>query len=172
MGFYREQILPRLTDLVLRGKETAQLRARAAAGLSGEVLEVGFGSGLTMPYYPPAVTRVRAVDPSAVARKLAADRVAASAVPVDYAGFDAQALPLEDATVDHVVSILTPLCTIPSAERALAEIRRVLRPGGLSISWSMACHHRRRWPGGSTGSPRSSAASSAAATSTGPSTGW
>ena len=121
MGFYREQILPRLTDLALRGTETAQLRARAVAGLSGEVLEVGFGSGLTMPFYPPAVTRVRAVDPSAVARKLAPDRIAASAVPVDYVGVDAQALPLEDATVDHVVSILT-LCTIPSAERALAEI--------------------------------------------------
>jgi ubiquinone/menaquinone biosynthesis C-methylase UbiE len=129
MGFYREQILPRLTDLALRGTEAARLRARATAGLSGEVLEVGFGSGLTLPYYPPAVTRVRAVDPSAVARKLAADRVAASAVPVDYAGVDAQALPLEDASIDHVVSILT-LCTIPDAERALAEIRRVLRPGG------------------------------------------
>jgi ubiquinone/menaquinone biosynthesis C-methylase UbiE len=132
MSFYREQILPRLTDLALRGKEAARLRGRATAGLSGEVLEVGFGSGLTMPYYPPAVTRVRAVDPSAVARKLAADRVAASAVPVEYAGVDAQPLPLEDASIDHVVSIFT-LCTIPAAERALAEIRRVLRPGG-------ACH--------------------------------
>ena len=129
MGFYREQILPRLTDLALRGQEAARLRARATAGLSGEVLEVGFGSGLTMPYYPPAVTRVRAVEPSAVARKLAATRVAASAVPVDYAGVDAQALPLEDASIDHVVSILT-LCSIPDAQRALAEIRRVLRPGG------------------------------------------
>jgi len=142
MGFYREQILPRLTDLALRGKEMAQLQARAVAGLSGEVLEVGFGSGLTMPFYPPAVTRVRAVDPSAVARKLAADKVAASAVPADYVGVDAQAV-LEDATVDHVVSILT-LCTIPSAERALAEIRRVLRPGALFISRNTACHHRRR----------------------------
>jgi ubiquinone/menaquinone biosynthesis C-methylase UbiE len=64
-----------------------------------------------------------------VARKLAADKVAASAVPVDYVGTDAQALPLEDATVDHVVSIMT-LCSIPDAQRALAEIRRVLRPGG------------------------------------------
>ena len=63
MGFYEEQILPRVTDRVLRGQEAARLRARVTAGLSGEVLEVGFGSGLNMPYYTPAVTRVRAVDP-------------------------------------------------------------------------------------------------------------
>ena len=75
------------------------------AGLSGEVLEVGFGSGLNMPYYPPAVQRVRAVDPSAVTRKLA-ERVAASTVPVEYIGVDAKALPLEDASVDRVVSVL------------------------------------------------------------------
>ena len=94
-----------------------------------EVLEVGFGSGLNMACYPPAVRRVRAVEPSAVARKLAAERVAASAIPVEYIGGDARALPLADASVDHVVSVLT-LCTIPAADRALAEIRRVLRPGG------------------------------------------
>ena len=82
-----------------------------------------------MPYYPPAVKRVRAVDPSAVARKLAAGRVAASTVPVEYIGVDARALPLGDASVDYVVSVLT-LCTIPAVDRALAEIRRVLRPAG------------------------------------------
>jgi ubiquinone/menaquinone biosynthesis C-methylase UbiE len=129
MGFYGEQILPRVTDRALRGKEAARLRARVTAGLSGEVLEVGFGSGLNMPYYPSAVKRVWAVEPSAVARKLAAGRVAPSTVPVEYIGADAQALPLPDARVDHVVSVLT-LCTIPAADRALAEIRRVLRPGG------------------------------------------
>ena len=129
MGFYEEQILPRVTDRALRSNEAARLRVRVTAGLSGEVLEVGFGSGLNMPYYPPAVQRVRAVDPSAVARKLAAERVAASTVPVEYIGVDAQALPLEDASVDHVVSVLT-LCTIPAVDRALAEIRRVLRPAG------------------------------------------
>ena len=97
MGFYGEQILPRVTDCVLRGQEAARLRARVTAGLGGEVLEVGFGSGLNMPYYPAAVKRVRAVDPSAVARKLAADRVAASIVPVEYIGADAQALKLAAA---------------------------------------------------------------------------
>ena len=171
MGFDEEQILPRVTDRVLRGNEAARLRARVTAGLSGEVLEVGFGSGLNMPYYPPAVQRVRAVDPSAVARKLAAGRVAASTVPVEYIGVDARVLPLADASVDYVVSVLT-LCTIPAVDRALAEIRRVLRPGALFTSWSMASPRRRRWPGGSTGSPRSSAASSEAATSTGRSASW
>jgi ubiquinone/menaquinone biosynthesis C-methylase UbiE len=75
------------------------------------------------------VKRVRAVEPSAVARKLAAERLAASTVPVEYIGGDAQALPLADGSVDHVVSVLT-LCTIPAVDRALTEIRRVLRPGG------------------------------------------
>src|SRR6516225_10564742 len=89
MGFYGEQILPRVTDRALRGQEAARLRARVTAGLSGEVLEVGFGSGLNMPYYPPDVKRVRAVEPSAVARKLAAERLAASTIPVEYIGGDA-----------------------------------------------------------------------------------
>jgi ubiquinone/menaquinone biosynthesis C-methylase UbiE len=128
MGCYREQILPRLTDLALRGKETAQLRARAAAGLSGEVLEVGFGSGLTHALSSAgrhAHASGRSVCGGAQARggQSGGERGAGRLL-----GVDAQALPLEDATVDHVVSILT-LCTIPSAERALAEIRRVLRPG-------------------------------------------
>jgi SAM-dependent methyltransferase len=129
MGFYQAHLLPRLTDLALRGGEMARVRARVTAGLAGEVLEIGFGSGLNVPHYPSAVTRVRAVEPAAGGRKLAARRVAASAVPVEYIGIDAQALPLADASVDHVVSTWT-LCTIPDAQRALAEIRRVLRPGG------------------------------------------
>ena len=67
----------RLTDRAFRGVEAARVRARATAGLSGEVLEAGSGPGLTVPSYPPAVTRVRAAEPSAVARKLAAAKVAA-----------------------------------------------------------------------------------------------
>ncbi len=171
MGFYEEQILPRVTDRALRGNEAARLRVRVTAGLSGEVLEVGFGSGLNMPYYPPAVQRVRAVDPSAVARKLAVQRVAASTVPVEYIGVDARALPLEDASVDCVVSVLT-LCTIPAVDRALAEIRRVLRPAGAFHFMEHGLSPEEMWPGGNTGSPRSSAASSEAVTSTGQLTGW
>jgi ubiquinone/menaquinone biosynthesis C-methylase UbiE len=129
MGWYRDQILPRGIDLVLRRGEFADPRARAAAGLDGEVLEIGFGSGLNIPYYPAGVNRVLAVDPAAAGRTLAEKRAAACAVPVEYAGSDAQALPVGDASVDSVLRTWT-LCTIPDVARALAEIVRVLRPGG------------------------------------------
>jgi len=129
MGIYGEQVLPRLIDLVMRDRELAEIRSRVAGRLAGEVLEIGFGSGLNVPHYPPAVTRVRAVDPAAVGRELAARRVAAVAIPVEYVGLDGQRLPLDDACVDHALVTWT-LCTIPDVARALAEIRRVLRPGG------------------------------------------
>jgi ubiquinone/menaquinone biosynthesis C-methylase UbiE len=129
MGLYGDQILPRAIDLALRGGEFARLRARVAAGLAGQVLEVGFGSGLNIPYYPASLERVQAVDPAAVGRKLATKRAAACPVPIDHIGTDAQTLPTDDASVDSVLSTWT-LCTIPDASQALAEIRRVLRPGG------------------------------------------
>jgi ubiquinone/menaquinone biosynthesis C-methylase UbiE len=93
------------------------------------VLEVGFGSGLNVPHYPPTVRRVRAVDPATVGRQLAADRVAASSIPVEHVGLDGARLPLDDSSVDSVLSTWT-MCTIPDIEGALSEIRRVLRPGG------------------------------------------
>jgi SAM-dependent methyltransferase len=130
MGFYTEQVVPRLADVTLRSRELARLRARVAAGLEGEVLEIGFGSGRNVPHYPAAVTRVRAVDPSTVGRRLAAGRVAESRVPIDDVGLDGEDLPLADASVDHVLSTWT-LCSIPDVDRAVAEIGRVLRPGGV-----------------------------------------
>lgn len=129
MGFYQDQVLPRLIDVALGGRDFARIRQRVAAGLSGEVLEIGFGSGLNVPHYPVAVTRVQAVDPATVGRKLAAKRLAASPVPVEYVGLDGQALPLDPASIDHILITWT-LCTIPDARRALDEMRRVLRPGG------------------------------------------
>lgn len=129
MGFYEDQILPRFIDVALGGSPFGRLRERVASGLEGEVLEVGFGSGRNVPYYPEAVTRVWAVDPAVTGRRLAASRVAASRVPVEYVGLDGEQLPLEDASVDSVLTTWT-LCTIPAVEKALAEIHRVLRPGG------------------------------------------
>lgn len=111
------------------GDEFIRIRARVASGLEGEVLEVGFGSGLNVPHYPSGVTRVRAVDPATLGRKLAASRLERSPIPIDFVGLDGQDLPLDPDSIDHVLVTWT-LCTIPEAGRALREVRRVLRPGG------------------------------------------
>jgi len=129
MSVYEDQVLPRVINVLLGNKECARMRARTTATLSGEVLEVGFGSGLNVPHLPAAVTRLRAVDPATVGRKLAAERVAQSPVPIEYIGLNGEELPLEDQSVDCVLSTWT-LCTIPGVDRALTEILRVLRPGG------------------------------------------
>jgi SAM-dependent methyltransferase len=168
MGFYADQILPRATDVIMARKEFGPIRARVAAGLDGEVLEVGFGSGLNIAYYPPTVQRVRAVDPAALGRTLAAKRLAAAPAPVEFAGLDGQHLPVDSASVDHVLATWT-LCSIPQPERALAEIYRVLRPGGRFHFAEPGRSPTRRWPAGKTGSPRSSGDSPEAAISTGPS---
>ncbi len=129
MGLYVDRILPRCTNLLLGGGEFAKIRRRVASGLTGEVLEVGFGSGLNVPHYPSDVHRVLAVDPAAVGRKLAVGRVAASPVRVEHVGLDGASLPLGSATIDHVLMTWT-LCTIPRVNDALDEVRRVLRSGG------------------------------------------
>ena len=129
MRFYSDQIVPRIIDKVMASREFEPVRARVAAGLDGDVVEIGFGSGLNLPHYPPAVRRVRAVDPAMLGRKLAARRLAAAPVPVEFVGLDGQRLPLADGSADHVLATWT-LCTIPRPEAALAEIRRVLRTGG------------------------------------------
>ena len=129
MGFYTDQVLPRVANLALGTSEHAIIRARVAGRLEGEVLEVGFGSGLNVPHYPRAVTRVQAVEPAAGGRALAARRLAASPVPVQHAGLDGQELPAESGSVDCVLSTWT-MCTIPDAPAALREMHRVLRPGG------------------------------------------
>src|SRR5258708_14718173 len=129
MGIYQDQVLPRVSDGVMGRREFVPIGERVSAALDGEVLEIGFGSGLNVPPYPAAVRRVRAVDPATAGRRLAAQRVTESAVPVEYVGLDGQALPLDSASVDHVLTTWT-LCTIPEVERALSEVCRVLRPGG------------------------------------------
>jgi SAM-dependent methyltransferase len=129
LGFYGDQVLPRFINVALGTKECMALRARVTADLEGEVLEVGFGSGLNVPLYPKAVTRLWAVDPARVGRELAEERVAAAAFPVDYVGITGEQLPLDDNSVDHALTTWT-LCTIADVHGALGEIRRVLRPGG------------------------------------------
>jgi ubiquinone/menaquinone biosynthesis C-methylase UbiE len=128
MGFYGDKVLPRLIDKACGMKANTEVRQRVCADLHGHVLEVGFGSGLNVPHYPPAVTRVDAVEPADVGWQLAADRLAATTVPVQRAGLDGQRLPFPDDHYDAALSTWT-LCTIPDVEAALLELRRVLRPG-------------------------------------------
>lgn len=129
MGIYERRILPHVIDVVLGGKKMGKLRARAMEGLSGTVLEVGFGSGTNVPYYPAEVERVIAMDPSIEGRKMAAKRLAASSTPVEFIDLINDRLPLDDASIDNVLSTWT-LCTIPDIGAALADMRRVLKPGG------------------------------------------
>jgi ubiquinone/menaquinone biosynthesis C-methylase UbiE len=129
MGFYETRVLPHLVDAALSGRQFERLRRRVTERVAGDVLEVGFGSGRNVPYYGPGVRRVLAVDPALTGRKIAAKRVAASPTPIEYVGLDGQQLPLDDASVDDVLTTWT-LCTIPDAAQALGEMRRVLRPGG------------------------------------------
>lgn len=129
MPFYTDRFLPHLVHWVLRGGTFRQLRQECVRGLSGTVLEVGFGSGLNLPWYPREVTRLWFLEPSPEARRMAREAIAAAPFPVEPIGDTAESIPLADASVDAVVSTWT-LCTIPDVETALREMRRVLRPGG------------------------------------------
>ena len=127
MGIYTEQVVPRITNVVLGNKEFAKIRAEECEGLTGDVIEIGFGSGLNLPHLPPEVTGLWAVDPSGVAQKLAAKRIAASTVPFHSAGLDGAHLDLPDDRFDSALSTMT-LCTIPDVVTALDELKRVLKP--------------------------------------------
>ncbi len=129
MRFYAEQVVPRIVNVACGMKEAERLRRRVCEGLAGDVLEIGFGSGLNVPFYPAAVTRVDAVDPSDVGWKLAGKRLAATPVRVERTALDSQTLPFPDDSFDAALSTWT-LCTIPNADAALHEVRRVLKPGG------------------------------------------
>jgi ubiquinone/menaquinone biosynthesis C-methylase UbiE len=122
-------VLPRIIDVACGLKAVEPLRRRVCAGLDGQVVEVGFGSGLNVPFYPPAVTSVTAIEPANTGWKLAGKRLAAAHVPIERKGLDGQSLPLPDDSCDSALSTWT-LCTIPDAGAALREILRVLKPGG------------------------------------------
>jgi ubiquinone/menaquinone biosynthesis C-methylase UbiE len=126
---YRRQVVPRFVDKACGSAAMKAGRDRAAAGLSGVVLELGFGSGLNLASYPPEVTLVQAVEPSEVGRRLSEKRVAEGRVPVAFAGLRGESIDLPDDSCDSALCTFT-LCTIPGVEQALAELRRVLRPGG------------------------------------------
>jgi ubiquinone/menaquinone biosynthesis C-methylase UbiE len=129
VGFYNDQVLPRFTNVMLGSKPFQAIRDEQCAGLKGDVLEIGFGSGLNLSHLPPEVTSIWTVEPSAVALKLAEKRIEASPADVHVGGLDGERLDFPDDRFDAALSTMT-LCTIPDVAAALREVRRVVKPGG------------------------------------------
>ena len=127
MGLYRREVVPRIVDWACSLPLMSPWREKACAGLSGEVLEIGFGSGLNVAHYPPSVTRVDAVEPSDVSFRRAQRRLEFAATPVVRVGLDGHRLELADESCDAALITFT-LCTVTDPLRVLAEVRRVLRP--------------------------------------------
>lgn len=128
MGLYRNQVQPRLLDVVMRQGTLGPIRARVCSGLVGDVLELGYGSGRNQPYLPAEVTGIWAVDPSATGLSLSSERRAASRIPVALTVASAETLPFPDHRFDSALSTFT-LCGIPDPVAALTEVARVLKPG-------------------------------------------
>lgn len=130
MGFYSNHIFPRLVEWSLGGGIVRDQRLATLAPLHGQVLEIGFGTGMNLPCYPPKVTGLTAIDTEAMLPDRVAGRIASAHVPVERLKLDAGGrLPFEDESFDGVVTTFT-LCSITEVAAALAEIRRVLKPEG------------------------------------------
>lgn len=130
MGFYARRILPRLIAGGMRNPVMAAERPGIVGGARGDVLELGLGPGLNIPHYPTdQVRRLYGLEPSAELRRQASRPAAAAAFPVELLAAGAEQVPLPDASIDTIVTTWT-LCSIPDLPAALAEARRVLRPGG------------------------------------------
>jgi SAM-dependent methyltransferase len=147
MGVYSDQVVPRILAASGGGKRLNPLRRRVCEGLAGDVVEIGFGAGLNVPFYPPTVTSVAAVEPSDVSWKLAEGRLRGTDLPILRSGLDGQLLPFADDSFDTALSTWT-LCTIPDPAAALRELRRVLRSEGTLhfLEHGLAPDERvRRW---------------------------
>ena len=129
MGLWSRYVFPRGMDWTMRQPEIERLRTETLADVSGEVLEIGFGTGLNLERYPDRVKRISTVDPHPGMAGLAARRIAASKIEVERRVLSSERLPFEDEQFDSVVSTWT-LCSIPDVNAALGELRRVLKPGG------------------------------------------
>lgn len=132
MSFYENVILPRLMNLMMANKYATEERKKTLAPVRGTVLEVGFGSGRNLPWYPPGVLRVVGVDPSRTSAKLARKRIAAAPFPVEYVAATGEEIAAPDHSFDCVVSTFT-LCTIPDPALALRQMSRVLKPGRQAV---------------------------------------
>lgn len=130
MSFYEDKVLPHLIDLVCSTKPTRKQREKIVHLAEGDVLEIGFGSGLNLPYYDgDKVRKIFGLEPSEGMRRKAQPNVDASGLDVEFIDLPGEAIPLEAQSVDTVVVTFT-LCSIDDAAAALEAMRRVLRPGG------------------------------------------
>ena len=129
MGFYSQVILPRLLDWVMSDPAFTQYRQKVLANVEGEILEIGFGTGLNLSYYPHHIKKVTTIDPNSGMNQLAEKRIKASQIEVENRLINSENLPMANNTFDSVVSTWT-LCIIGQVELALQEIYRVLKPGG------------------------------------------
>ncbi|HEY9663140.1 MAG TPA: class I SAM-dependent methyltransferase [Allocoleopsis sp.] len=129
MRFYSRVLLPRLLDWVMSDALFTQYRQQVLATVEGEVLEIGFGTGLNLAHYPASICQITTVDPNPGMQAIAKKRIRASAIDVNYQVLNSESLPMPDHTFDSVVSTWT-LCSIANVEQALREIYRVLKPNG------------------------------------------
>lgn len=129
MGFYSQNIFPYLLDWSLSSPLFANYRQEVLAQVKGEVLEIGFGTGLNLSYYPEEIHKIITVDNNPGVHKLAQKRIEKSRITVDNRILSGENLPMADNTFDSVVSTWT-LCSIEKVEQAVKEIYRVLKPGG------------------------------------------
>jgi len=133
MGFYDRYILPKVINLACGVKPIRYQRRKVVPKASGRVLEIGIGSGLNLPYYDPAkVEKLWGLEPVAEIRQMAEKAAIGAPFPVEFIGLPGESIPLDDGSVDTVVTTYT-LCTIPDAVAALREMRRVLKPGGTLL---------------------------------------
>ncbi|MGB5713557.1 MAG: class I SAM-dependent methyltransferase [Waterburya sp.] len=129
MGIYSNLVIPYCIDFAMSGSTLQSYRQNLLADVSGEILEIGFGTGLNLPYYPDNVNKITTIDPNPGMQRLARSRIAKSQITVDYKILNGESLPMPNDSFDSVVCTWT-LCSISLVDQAIAEIHRLLKPGG------------------------------------------
>jgi ubiquinone/menaquinone biosynthesis C-methylase UbiE len=146
MGFYQDRILPWLIHLAMRQNRLVPYRSRIVPAATGRVLEIGIGSGLNLPFYSEGITQVLGLDPSPKLLEMAREAGRRASIPLELVESSAEDIPIEDRNIDTVVTTWT-LCSIPEAQHALEDMRRVLKPGGrlLFVEHGRAPEPRVQW---------------------------
>lgn len=128
MGLWNNIVLPRIIECACGTSDIAEIRERVCAGLHGDVIEVGFGSGHNLKFLTTAITTLHVVEPSTQLLAIARERIEKSNLNIKIIGSDGHALPIADASMDGALTTFS-MCSIPDFHLALKEIHRVLKPG-------------------------------------------